>query len=101
MSPPPSERGLLVIVPCGRAKIWSKHPEAGPTAAADAYIGAPFIVNREYALHTVGDWVILSAKYGFLRHLNCEDSGIWKCLEHTIRRLMVRRTAGALVVRAH
>jgi uncharacterized protein DUF6884 len=67
MSPPSSERGLLVIVPCGRAKIWSKHPEAGPTPAADAYIGAPFIVNREYALRTAGDWVILSAKYGFLR----------------------------------
>jgi hypothetical protein len=66
MSPPHSQRKLLVIVPCGRAKIWSKHPEAGPTAAADAYIGAPFTVNREYALRAGGNWVILSAKCGFL-----------------------------------
>lgn len=27
----------------------AKHPEAGPTGAADAYIGAPFTVNRQYA----------------------------------------------------
>lgn len=66
MSPPHSQRKLLVIVPCGRAKIWSKHPEAGPTAAADTYIGSPFTVNREYALRAGGNWVILSAKYGFL-----------------------------------
>ena len=66
MSPPHSQRKLLVIVPCGRAKIWSKHPEAGPTAAADAYVGSPFTVNREYALRAGGNWVILSAKYGFL-----------------------------------
>jgi hypothetical protein len=50
MSPPLSERGLLVIVPCCRAKVWSKHPEVDPMAAADVYIGAPFIVNREYTL---------------------------------------------------
>ena len=31
MSPPHSQRGLLVIVSCGRAKIWSKQPEAGPS----------------------------------------------------------------------
>jgi hypothetical protein len=58
---------LLVIVPCGKAKIWAKHPQAGPTAAADAYVGAPFTVNRRYAQQMGGDWVILSAKYGFLR----------------------------------
>lgn len=66
MSPPHSQRKLLVIVRCGRAKIWSKHPEAGPTAAADTYIGSPFTVNREYALRAGGNWVILFAKYGFL-----------------------------------
>lgn len=66
MSPPPSDRGLLVIVACGSAKIWKKHPEAGPTAAARAYIGAPFTVNRRYAEASGGDWMVLSAKYGFL-----------------------------------
>lgn len=59
--------GLLVIVSCGKAKIWAKHPQAGPTAAADAYVGAPFTVNRRYAEQIGGSWVILSAKHGFLR----------------------------------
>jgi hypothetical protein len=62
--------GLLVIVPCGKAKIWAKHPRAGPAVAADAYVGAPFSVNRRYAERMGGDWVILSAKYGFLRPAN-------------------------------
>jgi len=59
--------GLLVVVPCGKAKIWARNPQAGPTAAADAYVGAPFIVNRRYAELAGGDWVILSAEHGFLR----------------------------------
>jgi hypothetical protein len=59
--------GLLVIVPCGKAKIWAKHPQAGPAVAGDAYVGAPFSVNRRYAERMDGDWVVLSAKYGFLR----------------------------------
>jgi len=67
MSRPGRRPGLLVIVPCGRAKVWAKHPSAGPTAAADAYTGAPFIVNRQYAEASGGDWLVLSAKYGFLR----------------------------------
>jgi cytoplasmic iron level regulating protein YaaA (DUF328/UPF0246 family) len=56
----------LVIIPCGRSKIWSKQPNLGPTPAEEAYTGAPFKVNREYA-ETIGDrWIILSAKYGFI-----------------------------------
>lgn len=67
MSPPREPLPtLLVIVPCGIAKIWDKHPDAGPTAAAQAYIGPPFVVNRAYAERSGGDWVVLSAKYGFL-----------------------------------
>jgi hypothetical protein len=58
---------LLVIVPCGLLKIWDRYPEAGPTAAADAYIGPPFKVNRRYAERAGGDWEVLSAKYGLLR----------------------------------
>jgi cytoplasmic iron level regulating protein YaaA (DUF328/UPF0246 family) len=68
VSPPPEQLPkLLVIVPCGKTKIWDKHPDAGPKAAVDAYTGPPFTVNREYAERVGGDWVILSAKYGFLR----------------------------------
>lgn len=57
---------ILVVVPCGRSKIWSKHPSAGPTLAKDAYIGSPFKVNRKYAEREGYDWIILSAKYGFI-----------------------------------
>lgn len=56
----------LVIVPCGKRKIWDKNPEAGPTRAKDAYTVSPFKVNREYAEKFDDPWVILSAKYGFL-----------------------------------
>jgi hypothetical protein len=57
----------LVVVPCGKAKIWDKKPTAGPKPARDAYTGAPFKVNREYAERFGDEWVVLSAKYGFLR----------------------------------
>lgn len=68
MSPPPDQSSaLLVIVPCGLLKIWDKYPDAGPTPAAEAYIGPPFVVNRAYAERSGGDWVVLSAKYGFVR----------------------------------
>jgi len=56
----------LVVVPCGKRKIWDKHPERGPTEAREVYVGAPFKVNREYAEKFGDDWVILSAKYGFI-----------------------------------
>ncbi len=57
---------ILVIVPCGKAKIWDRYPTAGPTPAERAYVGAPFKVNSDYARRTSDAWVILSAKYGFL-----------------------------------
>ena len=56
----------LVIVPCGKRKIWDKNSEAGPTKARDVYTGSPFKVNREYAEKFGDPWVILFAKYGFL-----------------------------------
>ncbi len=58
---------VLVIVPCGQRKIWETAPHLGPVPARDAYTGAPFKVNRAYAERFATDWVILSAKYGFLR----------------------------------
>lgn len=57
----------LVVVPCGSAKVWDKQPERGPVAARDTYTGGPFLMNREYAERFGNAWVILSAKYGFLR----------------------------------
>ncbi|MEX2426055.1 MAG: DUF6884 domain-containing protein [Thermomicrobiaceae bacterium] len=58
---------ILVIVPCGSAKIWDRDPYAGPTAAYHAYRGTPFKLNRAYAERFADRWVILSAKYGFIR----------------------------------
>lgn len=60
-------RHTLVVVPCGKAKIWDQQPEAGPTPAKDAYVGTPFKVNRQYAERVGDSWVVLSAKYGLLR----------------------------------
>jgi cytoplasmic iron level regulating protein YaaA (DUF328/UPF0246 family) len=58
---------ILVIVPCGSAKIWGQNPHAGPTEAYYAYKGPPFKINRAYAERFADRWMILSAKYGFIR----------------------------------
>lgn len=57
--------GLLVIIPCGKAKIWDKGFK-GPCPAESAYTGAPFQVNKNYARTFAQHWLILSAKYGFM-----------------------------------
>jgi len=57
----------LVVVPCGARKIWDVDPQRGPTVARDAYVGSPFKVNRAYAERFGDRWVILSAKYGFIK----------------------------------
>jgi hypothetical protein len=57
---------LLVVVPCGQAKVWKKYPRKGSTKAKDAYIGAPFKVNRKFAEKFADRWIILSAKYGLI-----------------------------------
>lgn len=57
---------VLVIVPCGKSKIWDKQRDRGPTRAADAYIGTLFTLNRAYAERLGDRWIILSAKYGFV-----------------------------------
>ena len=60
----------LVIVPCGKRKIWDINPNAGPTPAKDTYQGPLFKACRAYAeklAKTKGcHWIILSAKYGFI-----------------------------------
>ena len=57
---------LLVVVPCGKSKIWDRHPRQGPTPARDVYIGSFFKANREFAESFGDQWLILSAKYGFI-----------------------------------
>lgn len=47
--------------------MWDSTPDAGSSRARDAYTGPPFKVNREYAERSGADWVVLSAKFGFLR----------------------------------
>jgi hypothetical protein len=56
----------LVVVSCGRMKIWGRQPHRGPTPARDAYTSDYFRVNRAYAEHFGELWVILSDKYGFI-----------------------------------
>jgi hypothetical protein len=56
----------LVVVPCGRRKVWDKHPDHGSALARDAYTSPVFLLNRAYAELFGDHWVILSAKYGFL-----------------------------------
>jgi hypothetical protein len=58
--------GVLVIVPCGKSKIWAKYPNAGSVQAANAYAGQPFKLNRAFAEQFGDDWLVLSAKYGFV-----------------------------------
>lgn len=60
------QRRTLVIVPCGVQKIWDKQPQTGPTAAKNAYLSGVFKLNRQYAERFGDQWVILSAKYGFI-----------------------------------
>ena len=40
---------MLVVVPCGKSKIWDKHPDHGPVPAESAYTGAMCRLNRQYA----------------------------------------------------
>ena len=44
------------------AKVWNRDPEIGPTVAKDAYIGAPFKVNRQYAEQLGSRWGRLKLK---------------------------------------
>ncbi|MFC4556892.1 DUF6884 domain-containing protein [Virgibacillus kekensis] len=56
----------LSIIPCGRKKIWDKYPDLGPVPAGNAYTGTLHTLCRKYAEKYTDDWVILSAKHGFL-----------------------------------
>ncbi|SDL80775.1 DUF6884 domain-containing protein [Sediminibacillus halophilus] len=56
----------LCIIPCGKKKIWDKQADVGPVSAREAYIGTFHHLCETYADHFKLDWVVLSAKHGFL-----------------------------------
>lgn len=63
----PRSREPVVVIPCGKAKVWDRDPWRGSEPARDAYIGTPFKVNRAYAEAIApARWFILSAKYGLI-----------------------------------
>ncbi|MCY8105572.1 hypothetical protein MOD07_18845 [Bacillus mojavensis] len=57
----------LCIIPCGKKKIWDVKPDAGPVRAEDAYLSPFHQACERYAKAFFDEWVILSAKHGFLR----------------------------------
>lgn len=57
----------LCIIPCGKKKIWDNHPNTGPVRAEDAYLSPYHQACERYAKAFFDEWVILSAKHGFLR----------------------------------
>ncbi|AGE78733.1 TPA: DUF6884 domain-containing protein [Bacillus thuringiensis] len=57
----------LCIIPCGKKKIWDKHSDYGPMEAKDVYISPFGKACQAYATMFFENWVILSAKHGFLR----------------------------------
>jgi len=57
----------LCIIPCGKKKIWDKHSNYGPMEAKDVYISPFGKACQAYATMFFENWVILSAKHGFLR----------------------------------
>lgn len=57
----------LCIIPCGKKKIWDKHSNYGPMKAKDVYISPFGKACQAYASMFFENWVILSAKHGFLR----------------------------------
>ncbi|HEB2440098.1 DUF6884 domain-containing protein [Bacillus thuringiensis] len=57
----------LCIIPCGKKKIWDKHSNYGPMEAKDVYISPFGKACQAYASMFFENWVILSAKHGFLR----------------------------------
>jgi hypothetical protein len=57
---------MLVVVPCGKSKIWDKHPDNGPVLAIMAYTGTMCRLNRQYAEKFGDAWILLSPKHGFI-----------------------------------
>ena len=56
----------VIIVPCTQEKVWDARPDAGPTAAKDAYTKAVFATWTDYAERSGSRWFILSTKFGLV-----------------------------------
>lgn len=57
----------LIVIACGKRKVWDEDPNHDECSAKDAYRGQFFTVNRKYAERFApNDWMILSARFGFL-----------------------------------
>lgn len=56
----------LCIIPCGSKKVWEKLPNCGEVEARFVYISSFHKACQKYAESFFDDWVILSAKHGFL-----------------------------------
>ena len=56
----------LVIIPCGKSKIWDTEPDVRDVAARFVYTSSYFKINKEYAEKFGSNWLILSAKYGLI-----------------------------------
>ena len=56
----------LIIVPCGKKKIWDKNPSVGRTPARYAYTSNYFKLCVQYAEKFSDEWVIFSGKYGLI-----------------------------------
>ncbi|ASS90937.1 DUF6884 domain-containing protein [Aeribacillus pallidus] len=57
----------ICVIPCGTKKVWDKEPSAGAVSAEKAYIGVFHRLCQAYTKKFFDEWVILSAKHGFLR----------------------------------
>ncbi len=56
----------LIIIPCGKKKIWAKDKSIKDVKAEDAYISNYFKLCKLYAQRFSDKWVILSGKYGII-----------------------------------
>ncbi|MFD1039073.1 DUF6884 domain-containing protein [Virgibacillus byunsanensis] len=56
----------LSIIPCGRKKIWDVDVHMGAVPTKKAYVGTFHKLCRNYAEKFTDQWVVLSAKHGFL-----------------------------------
>ncbi|OUZ10470.1 DUF6884 domain-containing protein [Bacillus pumilus] len=57
----------VCIIPCGAKKIWDVQPEAGSQPANLVYLSPLHQRTKSYAQTFFSDWLIISAKHGFLK----------------------------------
>ncbi|WP_163970847.1 DUF6884 domain-containing protein [Oceanobacillus halotolerans] len=56
----------LSIIPCGRKKIWDIDETVGNAPVKNVYLSRFHRLCRGYAELFTDDWVVLSAKHGFM-----------------------------------